>query len=74
VLLMKGEFDLKRLEITAATRTWLEWKKRITGKTPQEFVRQLLHEQALRETADAKLLAVLSASDGTSADSGGREP
>lgn len=68
----KGEFDLKRLEITKATRTWLEWKARTTGKTPQEFVRHLLHDQALRETADAKLLVALSGSDGTSADSGGR--
>lgn len=71
---VKGEFDLKRLEITKATRTWLEWKARITGKTPQEFVRQLLHEQALRETTDAKLLVALSGSTGTSADDGGREP
>ena len=70
---MKGEFDLKRLEITAATRIWLEWKARTTGKTPQEFVRQLLHAEALRETADAKLLTLLSASTGTSADSGGRD-
>lgn len=71
---MKGEFDLKRLEITAATRTWLEWKARTTGKTPQVFVRQLLHDQAVRETTDAKLLTALSATNGTSADDGGREP
>jgi hypothetical protein len=68
----KGEFDLKRLEITAATRTWLEWKSRTTGLTAQEVVRKLLHEIALRETTDAKLLAALSGSDGASADSAGR--
>ena len=71
---MKGEFDLKRLEITKATRTWLEWKARTTGRTPQEFVRQLLHAEALRETTDAKLLVALAGSDGTSADTAGREP
>lgn len=70
----KGEYDLKRLEITAATRIWLEWKARTTGKTPQEFVRQLLHDQALRETSDARLLAALSANTGSSADTAGRDP
>lgn len=68
----KGEFDLKRLEITKATRTWLEWKSRTTGKSPQEFVRQMLHEQALKEIAEARLLSALSASDGSSADGGGQ--
>lgn len=70
----KGEFDLKRLEITAATRTWLDWQARITGKSPQEIVRKLLHERALKEITDAKLLTSMSGSDGTSADSAGRDP
>jgi hypothetical protein len=69
---VKGEFDLKRLEITAATRTWLEWKARTTGKTSQEIVRHLLHELALKEIDAAKLLTALSASNGTSADAGGQ--
>lgn len=69
----KGEFDLKRLEISAATRTWLEWKSRTTGKTPQEFVRQLLHEAALKDIGDARLLSALSAGDGTEADKSGRD-
>lgn len=68
----KGEFDLKRLEITAATRTWLDWQARITGKTPQEIVRKLLHERALKDLADARLLTAMSASDGTVADAAGR--
>jgi hypothetical protein len=70
---MKGEFDLKRLEVTAATRTWLEWKARITGKSPQEIVRELLHEKSIREIAEARLLAALSGNDGTSADIAGRD-
>lgn len=69
----KGEFDLKRLEVSAQTRTWLEWKARTTGDTPQEVVRKLLHELALKAIADAKLLTALSAGDGTSADNGGRD-
>ena len=69
----KGEFDLKRLEITAATRAWLEWKSRTTGKSPQEFVRQFLHEAARKDIGDAKLLTALSGSDGNDADNGGRD-
>lgn len=69
----KGEFDLKRLEVTAETRAWLEWKKRTTGKSPQEFVRTLLHEAALKDIAGAKLLAALSATNGHDADTAGRD-
>ena len=69
----KGEFDLKRLEISAATRTWLEWKQRTTGLTPQEFVRQMLHDAALKDIGAAKLLTALSATNGTDADNAGRD-
>jgi hypothetical protein len=69
---VKGEFDLKRLEVTAATKTWLEWQTRVTGKTPQELVRQLLHERAVRAIDEAKLLTALSGTNGTMADDGGR--
>lgn len=68
----KGEFDFKRLEITAETRAWLQTEERITGKKPQKIVRELLHERALKEIAAARLLTALAGTAGTSADAAGR--
>lgn len=68
----KGEFDFKRLEITAETRAWLDAESRITGKKPQKIVRELLHERALKEIAAARLLTALAGTAGTSADAAGQ--
>jgi hypothetical protein len=48
--------DLKRLKITAETRTWLTAESHITGRSAQEIARDVLHAKAMDRIHAAKVL------------------
>lgn len=52
-------FDLKRLKVTSETRAWLQAKAMRTGKSQQEIAREALHEKALQELDDARVMVAL---------------
>lgn len=56
--------DLKRLKITEETKAWLSAESRITGRTPQDILRDEVHKIAVSKIHAARLLAALAPSEG----------
>jgi hypothetical protein len=66
--------DIKRLGLTDVGKVWVSRQAKKQGISEQEFVRRLVHESALKEFAEAKLLVALSVTHGLDLDSDGRKP
>jgi hypothetical protein len=63
--------DLKRLKITAETAAWLRAEAHVTGRSPQEILRDAVHDIALQKIHAAKVLANLAPAQGHAGDAGG---
>lgn len=66
--------DIKRLGLTDAGKVWVARQAKLARKSEQEFIRDLIHEMALKDFAEAKVLTALSVTHGLDLDSGGRGP
>ncbi|MFO1465839.1 MAG: hypothetical protein U1F35_05270 [Steroidobacteraceae bacterium] len=63
--------DLKRLKLTPETRAWLTAEAHITGRTPQEIAREVLHAKAMERIHAAKVITALAAGEGLAGDGAG---
>lgn len=71
---MAGDLvDIKRLKVTAETRAWLQGRSMRSGKSQQEIARDALHDLAVAELDNAKVLAALDPRQGHSRDGGGHK-
>lgn len=55
--------DLKRLKITEETRAWLTAEAHITGRTPQEIARDVLHAKAVERIHAAKVITAIASGE-----------
>lgn len=66
--------DIKRLGLTDVGKVWIARQAKRARKSEQEFIRDLIHDLALKDFEEAKLLTALSVTHGLDLDTGGREP
>jgi hypothetical protein len=66
--------DIKRLGLTKEGKVWVARKATKHGISEQEVVRRLVHEKAIEEFTEAKVMAALSVAHDLDLDGGGREP
>jgi hypothetical protein len=64
--------DIKRLGLTDVGKVWVARQAEKANATEQEFLRDLVHELALKDFAEAKLLVELSVAHGLNLDGGGQ--
>lgn len=64
--------DIKRLGLTDVGKVWVASAAAKQRKTEQEFIRDLIHELALKDFADAKVLVALSVAHGLNLDGDGQ--
>jgi hypothetical protein len=65
--------DLGKAKITAETDAWLTVRARRTGRSKLDLMRDALHELAIRELHDAKLLVALAEVEGIAGDRRGQD-
>lgn len=70
----KAKYQLKQLKLTEATEAWLEAEcAKHPHLTPQQIVRDRLHQLALKEIQGATVLAGIAARRGIRGDGGGNQ-
>lgn len=69
----KANYQVKQLKLTECTEAWLEAEvAKNPQKTPQQILRERLHEIALREIHGATVLTGIVARRGIRGDGGGQ--